>query len=211
MADYRNQSVEWYYNQIRVGNLPFDVTAKEITSLFKSFGNIKNLFLKRRVAKDSPIRLPNPHVILIFDEAESVDQVMASRPFFMGDCQLFVRRCMPNTEKYPYEPFITVKKILIRTQSEKNDEILPDDNSIVEYLTPFGGKIVYFERLDNKTVLVQFDDYDPVDLCCLWRPHFIRNQPVEIEKCSDEEQVRHRVEYQQKYKQYFIIFILNLN
>jgi hypothetical protein len=135
---------------------------------------------------------------------------MASRPFYMGDCQLFIRRFMPFTKKYPHDAFLTVKKILIRTESEKTDEILPDNTSIVDYLTAAGGKIEYYERLDDKTVLVQFDDYDPVDLCCLARPHFIKNQPVEIEKCSNEEQVRRRVELQ-KYLKYSKILIFNLH
>jgi len=158
----------------------------------------KKLYLKRRKSKDSSIFLANPYVILVFEKSESVDQIMAARPFFMDDRQLFIRRCIPITKRYPDEAFITVKKIIIRTQSEKNDEILPDDKSIVEYLAPAGGKIEYFERLDDKTVLVQFDDYDPVDVCCLLRPHFIKNQLVEIEKCSNEEQVRHRIEFRQK-------------
>jgi hypothetical protein len=199
MADDNDQSVEQLFNQIRVGHLPFGIAAKEITKLFEPFGIIRNLYLRRRIAKDSEILLPNPHVILVFEKSESVDQIMASRPFFMGDCRLFIRRVLPITPKYPHEAFLTVKKILIRTLSEKDNEILPDDNSIIEYLTQAGGKIEYYERLDNKTVLVQFDDYDPVDICCLWRPHFIKNQPVEIEKCSDEEQVRQRIEFQQKY------------
>jgi len=208
MADDNDQPVEQTFNQIRVAHLPYGITAKEITAFFRPFGTVKNLYLKRRVSKDSPTFLPNPIVFLVFNKSESVDEIMAARPFFMGDCKLFIRRCIPITRKYPHEAFLTVKKILIRTQSEKNDEILPDDKSIVEYLTRAGGKIEFFERLDNKTVLVQFDDYDPVDICCLSRPHLINNQLVEIEKCCDEEQVRHRVEFQQKYLKYFMILIL---
>jgi RNA recognition motif-containing protein len=182
MADDNYQHVEQSLNYIRVGHLPYGITAKEITAFFQPFGTVKNLHLKRRVNKDSPIFLPNPFVILSFDNPECIDQIMAARPFFMGDCRLFIRRFIPITPKYPNEAFLTVKKILIRTQSEKDDEILPDDASIVEYLSRAGGNIEYFERLDNKTVLVQF----------------IKNQPVEIEKCSDEEQVRRQLEFQQK-------------
>jgi hypothetical protein len=210
MADDQDQPTEKLLNYIRVGKLPFGITAKAITTFFERFGYVEKLYLKRRISKDSLIYLPNPIVTLVFDKSEIVDQIMAARPFFMGDQQLFIRRCMPITRKYPHEAFLTVRKMLIRTQSEKNDEILPDDKSIVEYLTPAGGKIEYFERLDDKTVLVQFDDYDPVDVCCLFRPHFIKNQPVEIEKCSDEELVRHRIACQQKYSKYLMIWIFIL-
>jgi len=203
MADNYYQSVEPIFNLIRVGHLPYGVTAKEISALFEPFGTIKNLYLKRRVAKDSAVFLANPFVILVFDKPESVDQIMASRPFYMGDCLLFIRRFMPNNPKYPHEAFLSVNKILIRTPSEQNDEILPGNQSIIDYLIPANGKIEYFERLDDKTVLVQFDDYDPVDICCLSRPHFIKNQLVEIEKCSDEEQVRHRIEFQKYKKKFF--------
>ena len=88
---------------------------------------------------------------------------------------------------------------MIRTPSDKTDAILPNDQSIVQYLTAAGGKIEYFERFNDKTILVQFNDYDPVDICCLWRPHFINNQPVEVEKCINEEQIRNQIESQQKY------------
>jgi len=198
MADDHYQSAEQLFHHVRVGQLPYGITAKEITAYFGPYGTIKKLYLRRRVSKESTIRLSNPSVTLVFDKSKSVDQIMTARPLFMDDHQLFIRRCLPITKKYPHEAFITVKKIIIRTQSEKSDEVLPDDKSIVEYLTPAGGKIEYFQRLDDKTVLVQFDDYDPVDICCLSRPHFIKNQPVEIEKCSNEEEVRHQVEFRQK-------------
>jgi RNA recognition motif-containing protein len=200
MAENNYRTLEPNSNVLRVGHLPYEVTAKDISAFFESFGTIKNLYLKRRAAKDSTIYLANPYVVLVFDNSESVDQIMAARPLYMGDCLLFVRRFIPHNPKYPHEAFLNVKKILIRTPSEQNDEILPDDKSIVDYLIPANGNIVYFERLDDKTVLVQFDDYDPVDICCLSRPHFIKDQPVEIEKCSDEEQVRQRIK-SQKYQE----------
>ena len=122
---------------------------------------------------------------------------MMNRPYTIDDCKLFLRRCLPISERYPLEAFITVHKMLIRTKTEHPHDVLPDDKSIIEYLSPAGGKIEYFERLDDKTVLVQFDDYDPVDICCLSRPHFIEGQEVEMEKCLDEKLVRTSVEKKQ--------------
>lgn len=206
MANDDPRPKEPAFNMIRVGNLPFGVSAREISSLFERFGTIKRLHLKRRVAKDSEELLRNPFVILIFDRAECVDEIMASRPFYIGDSLLFIRRFMPITPEYPADAFLTVRKILVRTPSEENDQILPDDQTIVEYLSSVtNGNIVFFERLDDRTVLVQFDDYDPVDLCCLLRPHFMNNQPVEIEKCRDEQQVRQRIESERKYPQKSIL------
>lgn len=205
MTDNNNQPIEPFLNYVRIGNLPYGITAKEITGYFDSFGVIKNLYLKRRINKDSPIFLPNPTVTLLYENPDSVDQIMAIRPLYIGDRKLFIRRVLPITPKYPHEAFLTIKKILIRTQSDNNDDILPGNQSIVDYLAHAGGNIEYFERLNNKTILVQFDDYDPVDICCLSRPHFINNQPVEIEKCSDEDQVRQRLEFQEKYLKYIMI------
>ena len=205
--DDDDQSAEQFSNYVRIENLPSKITAKEITTFFGPFGNVIKLYLKRRISKDSSVPLLYPRVTLVFDNSDSVEQIMARRPFSMGDRQLFVRRVLPISRKYPSEAFITVKKILIRT----NDEILFDDNSIIEYLSAAGGNIDYFERLDNKTVLIQFDDYDPVDVCCLSRPHCIKNQPVEIEKCSDENLVREYIESQQKYKKIFGLMILIFN
>lgn len=202
--DYRPKQSP--FNIIRVGHLPFGVSAKEISMMFEPFGTIQNLYLKRRVARDSQELLKNPFVILIFDNPESVNHIMASRPLYMGDCLLFIRRFMPITPQYPNDGFFAVRKILVRVPStEENDQILPDDQTIVEYLSIVHGNILYFERLDDKTVLIQFDDYDPVDLCCLLRPHFINEQAIEIEKCSDEKQVRDQIESKRKYWKEIII------
>jgi hypothetical protein len=202
-----DQSPEQFLNQVRIGKLPLDVNRKEIYTFFESFGNIINVFLKRRIAKDSEVLLHNPYAIIVFENPDSVNQIMAARPFSMRNSQLFVRRCMPITRRYPHEPFITVRKILIRTETDTNDDILPDDESIVEHLKGTGGKIDYFERLDEKTVLVQFDDYDPVDICCLLRPHYINDQLVQIEKCGDEEVARYQVAIRQKYIYDFLFFV----
>ncbi|CAF4095520.1 unnamed protein product [Adineta steineri] len=198
MANDNNQTAEQFCKYVCIKNLPFGITAREISEFFEQFGTIMNLYLKRRVAKDSPISLPNPLVTLVFPDQGSVDEIMAARPFVMGDCQLFVRRCLPINAKYPTEPFFSTRKMLVRLQSDKIDDSLPDDKSIIQYLSHAGGKIEHFERLDNKTVLVKFDDYDPVDICCLSRPHFIGNQSIEIEKCTDENLARNPTGLQQK-------------
>jgi hypothetical protein len=198
MPAYIDQSSEQFYNQLHIANLPSDVNAKQITDIFEQFGIIVKLHLKRRVSKDSPISLPNPFVILIFERRESVDKIMAGRPYFINDYQLFAHRCLPITRRYPYEACITTNKILIRTLRENHDDILPEDNIITDYLKVTGGEILRLERFDEKTVLVEFDDYDPVDIYCLSRPHSIGHLMIEIEKCADEEQARRRAHFRQK-------------
>ncbi|CAF3594168.1 unnamed protein product [Rotaria sp. Silwood1] len=198
MPAYIDQSFEQFYNHVHVSNLPVDVNAKRITDIFQQFGIIIKLYLKRRISRDSPISLPNPFVILIFERRESVDKIIAARPFFMNDNQLLVRRCLPITRRYPYEAYFNTDKILLRIPRENHNEILPDDKIIADYLKAAGGNILRLERFDDKTVLVEFDDYDPVDVCCLSRPHFINAQIIEIEKCRDEQQARRRAQIRQK-------------
>jgi len=198
MPAYIDQSLEEFQNRVHIGNLPTDVNAKRISDLFGQFGIIVKLYLKRRISKDSPISLPNPFVILVFERQESVDKIMAGRPYFMNDYQLFVRRCLPITRRYPYEAHATTNKILIRIPRENHDEILPNDDIIADYLKAVGGEIIRLERFEEKTVFVEFNDYDPVDVCCLSRPHFVNNQMIEIEKCGDEQQARRRAQFRQK-------------
>jgi hypothetical protein len=88
--------------------------------------------------------------------------------------------------------------MLVRIPKENHDEILPNDEMIINYLKAAGGQIIRLERWEEKTVFIEFDDYDPVDVCCLSRPHFIANQIIEIEKCPDEQQARRRAQFQQK-------------
>ncbi len=198
MPAYIDQSFEEFQNHVYIGNLPADVNARKITDLFGRFGMIVNLFLRRRIARDSSILLPNPFVTLVFKTQESIDKIMSERPYFMNDNQLFVHRCLPITRRYPYERTITTSKMLVRIPKENHDEILPNDEMIINYLKAAGGQIIRLERWEEKTVFIEFDDYDPVDVCCLSRPHFIANQIIEIEKCSDEQQARRRAQFQQK-------------
>ena len=81
---------------------------------------------------------------------------------------------------------------------EDQEQILPNDEIILDYLKATGGTVVRWERFDERTLFVEFNDYDPVDICCLSRPHFINDQMIEIEKCGDEQQARRRAQYQQK-------------
>ncbi|CAF1270820.1 unnamed protein product [Rotaria magnacalcarata] len=196
MPAYIDQSLKQFH--LHVSNLPADINAQHITDVFQDFGIITKLYLKRRISKHSSISLPNPFVILVFERRESIDKIMSERPFFISDHQLFVRRCLPITRRYPYEIHLNTNKILVRIPRENHDEILPCDKIIMDYLKAAGGEILRLERFEEQTILVEFDDYDPVDICCLSRPHFIKNQLIEIEKCRDEEQARRRAQFRQK-------------
>jgi hypothetical protein len=193
MSDAADQALKPCANILCVEKLPREVTRSQLAVFFEKFGYITNVYVKYRVAKESNIPLRNPCAKLIFENADSVDQIMASRPFYMGDHTLFLRRFISINPRYPREPFVTTGKMLVRAASDADDDLVPDGKTIVDYLQAIDGKIEYLERLDEKTVLVQFDDYDPVDQCCLMRPHYINHQLVEIEKCIDEEQVRAQV------------------
>ncbi|CAF0945633.1 unnamed protein product [Adineta steineri] len=205
MPAYIDQSLEPFHKQIHIGNLPNDVNSKQITDIFDQFGIIIKLYLKHRMSKNSPTLLPSPFAILIFENREIVDKIMAKRPFFINDYQLFVRRCLPITRRYPYEGHTTTNKMLVRIPRENHNEILPNNNIITEYLKSTGGQIIRLEKLDEKASLVEFEDYDSVDICCLSRPHFINNQMIEIEKCADEQQARRRIQYRLKSRGIFKI------
>ena len=198
MPVYIDQSVEQCHRKVLIENLPINVTSCQIRSFFQPFGNIAYLSLKRRVMDNSALFLSNPTALLAFEHHDSVDTVMAERPYTMNDCLLLVRRCIPITRRYPYEPSYTVTKLLIRAATENPCEALPSDSLIMRYFEVVGGPIVRLERLDDQTVLLEFDDYDSVDLCCLCRPHVILNQMIDVEKCHHEELTRRRAKLQQK-------------
>lgn len=197
MVNSTEQTAEELRHYVRIENLPYGITAREISMYFEQYGKFRRFYLKRRVSKDSQVFLSHPRVTVAYENPDVVDEVMMNRPYSIGDCKLFLRRCLPISEKYPLEAFVTVRKMLIRTKAEHPHHVLPDDKTIVEYFSRAGGKMEYFERFDDKTILVQFDDYDPVDICCLSRPHFIDSQEIEVEKCLDEESVRKSIEKQQ--------------
>ena len=198
MPAYIDQSTEYFQKCVNVGNLPANVARKQIIDLFGRFGVIVNLYFRRRATKDSDTLLANPSVIITFENQEIIDRIMAERPYFMNENELSVYRCLPITKRYPYERYAVTNQMLVRIPKENHEEILPNDEMIIDYLKAAGGRIIRFERWDEKTVFVEFDDYDPVDICCLSRPHSIANQMVEVEKCSDEEHARTQAQFRQK-------------
>lgn len=194
MATSSETDTRTHENIICVRKLPRNVFAKQISDLFEPFGLIVNLYLKRRVAKDSKILLENPFVVIVFENRNVVDEILASRPFFIGEQQLLVRRFFPKTSRLVEDTNHVTTKALVRVHDENPQDILPDDDLILKYLQKFGGQILYSTRLDDQTFLVQFDDYDPVDLACLSPPHFIGQQFVTIERCLDEQRVRSQIQ-----------------
>lgn len=199
MAHENDQSAEELARFVKISNLPFNTSRNRVHNLFERYGAILIIYMKHRVSKNSNVRLANPRVSIGFEHADSVDRIMAARPIFIDDHELFVCRCLPITRRYPAEPFNTVSKLIVRTKAENPADILPADKTITEYLSLSGGKIDYCQRLNDTTVLVQFDDYDSVDVCCLARPHFINGQEIEIEKCLNENIARGDANVQQKY------------
>lgn len=198
MPAYIDQSFDEFRTRIHVSNLPPDFTTNGITDLFAQFGIIARMHAQQRLSHRSPYLPPTPSVILHFESRDSVDRLMAERPFLFHDHQLFVRRCLPTTRRYPYEAYLVTNKILLRVRQEDHQSVLPKNDAVVEYLTGIVDQIIRLERFDEKTMLIEFDDYDSVDVCCLSRPHLIDGQIVEIEKCPDEQRARQRALYWQR-------------
>ena len=199
MPPYIDQPIDEFYNKIHVGNLPPTITGKELNQFFRRFGHLIQLKLNRRSSKSSTLLRENPSAVLKFEYRSSVDRVMAERPHLIGGHPLAINRCLPITRRYPYEPFERVNRLVIRPSIDDEQKTLPSNDRIKLYLEEtVGGHRIHFERLDDQTILVEFDDYDPVDLCCLLRPHFIDQQLVEVEKCLDGQQLRRQVQMRAK-------------
>lgn len=198
MPAYIDQPVEQFHNRIYIANLPAAINAKQIREIFGRYGVIIRFYLRRRRCRDSPVLLSNPFVVLIFEERQSIDQIMSARPHFLKDHELLVRRCLPITRRYPYESYTITNKMLVRIPQENHEEILPKDDRIRRYFQNLAGDILRLERLEEQTVLIEFDDYDSVDVCCLSRPHSVNHQILEVEKCTDEHQARRRAQFRQK-------------
>lgn len=191
MPRYIDQPIEEFYNKIYVGNLPSTINGKQLNNFFRRFGHVIQMKINRNPSKLS--------ATLKFEYRSSIDQLMANRPHFIDDQQIFVNRCLPITRRYPYEPFERLNRLVLRPSIDDKHRILPQNERIQNYFNEnIGGNLIQIERLDDETILIQFDDYDPVDLCCLLRPHFIDQQIIEVEKCSDEQQIRRQVQIRAK-------------
>lgn len=198
MPAYIDQPVERFHNRIYITNLPVEIPIKQIKEIFGQFGVIIRFILRRRLSHDSPVLLSHSFIVLIFEQRQNVDRIMSARPYFVKDHELFVRRCLPITRRYPYESHMITNKMLVRIPRENHEEILPNDEFIRRYFQNRAGEILRLERLEEQTVLIEFDDYDSVDVCCLSRPHAINHQLFEVEKCADEHQARRRALFRHK-------------
>ena len=200
MSDEIDRDAGQVKNILCVRKLPPNVSKREVINLFHDFGYIVNIYMKYRTGRDSPTLLPNPFAIIVFESVEVVDEIMMSRPFYMGDHELLLRRFLPKPFRTSARGNYLSKKVVVQVDHNRPDDVLPADDLIVAYLRGLGGHIEFFERLDDQTIFVQFDDYDPVDYSYVIQPHFIGEQPIVIERCIDEETIREKVALRKKYK-----------
>jgi hypothetical protein len=191
MSNGVRQTTSANFKVVCVRQLPSDVTEKDIMHIFQQFGTLLNIHLKPYVKKGSKDRLTHPFAHVTYEFRESVDKLMASRPILMGMQEVYVRRVVPKNRTDLRVAPGQIKQILIRPQYGGHDEILPEQNVILDYLQKtVAGHVERYERLDDRTVLIEFDDYDSVDLCSMIENHLINNQPIVIEACLNEDDAR---------------------
>ena len=198
-----------------VEKLPQNVTKTEIYKLFEEFGRVLDVSLTSVVVDSSTI-LPSSNATLYFETVEIINNIMAHRPFYMYDNEIFLRRFIPQSLDRGNQSQHMTNRIMVTTSSDNPVEILPGNSFIKNYLSQFGGSIENYERLSDKIAYVQFLDYDTVDLITLSQSqHFIDSQRIFLDRYFDDSEIRSSIEHQREFcssiykKQHIIVDFLS--
>lgn len=119
-----------------------------------------------------------------------VDKAMKARPHLIDGKTVDPKRAVPREASQKNEANISTKRLYV---SGVRDEHTEDD--FKNYFSKY-GTVEKVEIIKDKATgkyrgfaFISFDDYDPVDKCCLERQHMILNHRCDVKKALSKEEI----------------------
>ncbi|UJR29050.1 hypothetical protein I4U23_010265 [Adineta vaga] len=183
-----NELIDRKYYCLYVGNLSSDIRRKELCQYLEQYGQVDQCQLF-----EANYRRWSCFAFVLMNTPDSINQLMATRPHFLDNRRLYLKRELPEQCSNKIEHFITSENVLIQFKSKQNQEINePDFNeeNIRTYFQTY-GKILNLCLLKNHRCVIEYNDYDSVDCILLDSPHYFNSHELQIEKYYATEQLKH--------------------
>jgi len=163
-----------------VGNLSYKTTEEDLQKFYEKFGVVENCYISR----DKQTKKSKGYGFVTFIKATSVDEAMSQRPHEVDERKLEPHRAAPKEYSVKPESHHTCNEIFV---GNLKDEI--DEEDLKEHFSQYGTIVKIELAKDRKDAtkrkpfaFVTFDDYDPVDICCHKKFHYIKKLKLDITK-----------------------------
>jgi len=170
------------------------ITNDDLKAYYEQFGALSEC----KIQVDKQTQKSRGFAFVKFVKASMVDDAMASRPHEIKGITLEPRRSAPRDYAQKPESRYVCKQIFVGNL--KDDKISED--ALKEYFANYGCvekvDIPLLKDSDKRRgfAVVDFDDHDPVDVCCFKKTHFIEGSRVEVSKYIKREEYQ---KLQQRY------------
>ncbi|CAF1104756.1 unnamed protein product [Rotaria sordida] len=182
-----NELIDRKYYSLYIGNLSADIRRKELCQYLEHFGQVDECQLF-----EANHRRWTCFAFILMRTPDSINQLMSTRPHFLDNRRLYIKRALPDQCSNKIEHFLTSENVLIQFKNSENQEINePDFNeeNIRNYFQTYGN-ILNLYLLKNNRCVIEYSDYDSVDCIILDSPHYFNSHELHIDKYYSTEQLK---------------------
>uniref|UniRef100_A0AC34EZE0 RRM domain-containing protein n=1 Tax=Panagrolaimus sp. ES5 TaxID=591445 RepID=A0AC34EZE0_9BILA len=174
------------YRKVFVGGLSLQTTEEALKEFYSQYGTITDCV----VMKDPTTRRSRGFGFVTFTSMDEVDKAMKARPHVIDQKSVDPKRAVPREASQKNEANISTKRLYVSgVRDEHNDKEFQD------YFSKYGN-VEKVEIIKDKNTgkyrgfaFISFDDYDPVDKCCLERQHMILNHRCDVKKALSKDEI----------------------
>uniref|UniRef100_A0A914YJ72 RRM domain-containing protein n=1 Tax=Panagrolaimus superbus TaxID=310955 RepID=A0A914YJ72_9BILA len=174
------------YRKLFVGGLSLQMTEEDLRAFYSQYGNITDCV----VMKDPHTRRSRGFGFVTFTSMDEIDKAMNARPHVIQDKTIDPKRAVPREASQKNEANMSTKRLYVSGVRDDHNE-----KAFEEYFSKYGG-VDKVEIIKDKSTgkyrgfaFISFDDYDPVDKCCLERQHMILNHRCDVKKALSKEEI----------------------
>ncbi|CAF0902168.1 unnamed protein product [Adineta ricciae] len=177
--------------QIQFSNLSYKTTEQTLRSYFSTYGPIDQLVLHKD-DQDQSLRKG----FLIYQDAQSSNDLMSKRPHLIDKRQVFLQRAMPTNASANRQYLSEILGINLAVNELFINRLYSGEtkNMFINYFQQFGTITdcrVLNSRSQNRKQMgfafLRFDDYDSIDQIILSRPHLINSKYYHVRKSIPRE------------------------
>lgn len=177
-----------------VGNLSYKTTEDELRKFYEKYGVVENCFISRekqtkkegesRTPAEAPLGRSKGYGFVTYIKSVSVDEAMSNRPHEIDERKVEPHRACPKEYAAKPESHHTCNEIFVGNLKD-----ILGEEELKEHFSQYGNIVKIELAKDRKDptkrkpfAFISFDDYDPVDICCHKKYHYIKGNKLDVTK-----------------------------
>jgi len=166
--------------KIIVRQLNFDTKDEDLKEFYEKWGTVEDC----KIMRHQDTKKSRGFGIIRFVKASSVDEAIAARPHELDGRKLEPHRASPREYSQKPESKHVCNEIFVGGWKPEIEE-----EDLKEYFGQYGTILEVTIPKDKKDetkyrgfAVIKFDDYDPVDVCCYKKLHYIKENKLMVSK-----------------------------